>query len=64
MGTSTSYTPGYADVFWGSNMPNGQTFDTPPSSMSGAYSVNGSTPTIWQYFSGNKDADIASRLPC
>lgn len=69
MGTSLS--PGYADYVWGANYPSGSTFNNPPSSMSGCYSINGATPTIWQYYgetgthnpSVTGDANIMSSLP-
>ena len=69
MGISNS--PAYASVVWGANWPSGSTFDNPPSSMDGCYSINGATPTIWQYYaetgahdpSVTGDANIASSLP-
>ncbi|WP_455716671.1 hypothetical protein [Anaerosporobacter sp.] len=48
MGTTNS--PGYAKTVWGANYPSGSTFNTPPTSMSGCYSINGIAPTIWQYY--------------
>jgi len=60
MGTSTSYTPGYADVFWGASWLSST---TPPTSMSSAPTVNGSAATIWQYYGNQADYDIASKLP-
>lgn len=60
MGTTNS--PGYANTFWAAGSYT-SSFDTPPTSMSGAPTINGATPTIWQYYGGTKDADIASNLP-
>jgi hypothetical protein len=62
MGSSNS--PAYAQVVWGANYPSGSSFNNPPSSMSGCYSINSVTPTIWQYYGGTSgDADIASSMP-
>ena len=69
MGTANS--PAYAATVWGANYPTGSTFNNPPASMSGCYSINGTTPTIWQYYGETGthnplitgDANIASSLP-
>lgn len=60
MGTSNS--PSYATYFWAAGSYT-SSFNTPPSSMSSAPKINSATPTIWQYYGGTKDADIASSLP-
>lgn len=69
MGTILS--PGYANTVWGANYPAGSTFNTPPTSMSGCYAINGTTPTIWQYYGETGrhddhvtgDANVASDFP-
>lgn len=67
----TTWSPGYADTVWGANYPAGSTFNNAPTSMSGCSSINGATPTIWQYYGETGthnpavtgDANVLSAIP-
>lgn len=70
MGTNVPLVSG-ADVLWGANDNGTYSFNNPPTTMSGCYSINGNAPTMWQYHleltthdpNLTGDANIATSLP-